>query len=175
MNSFLVLRCQRPHLSGSNAQAIGKRSLSIDYALAEDVAITLPVVRSHARTQPVCLPVAGQFDIADLAFSEQAEPALTGGQVGLTELGQRISCVRNAGEWRVDIRARRPRTVDGCRFDEPARGYGDAFVMERGGASQLLNAFLSFLESQYGTSTVVFDVRNIVLDCGHALLLRCGL
>src|SRR6266404_2611908 len=71
------LRSQRPHLPACKLPAVIKCRLSPQLALAEHVAIGLPVVGGRARAEEVRLVVGAYFGGSNLCLAEQADSGLT--------------------------------------------------------------------------------------------------
>ena len=74
-------RSQRPHLPAGKLPAVIKCRLSPQLALAEHVAIGLPVVGGRARAEEVRLVVGAYFGGSDLRLAEQADSGLPAREV----------------------------------------------------------------------------------------------
>jgi len=73
--------------------------------LAEDIAVALAVVGSGAGPEEIAFIVASHLGAANRGFGQQREAGLPGGEVVLCHFAQRVTRVRNAVKWRVDVAA----------------------------------------------------------------------
>src|SRR5262249_37761563 len=123
---------QAPHLTGGNIEPVVKLGAGPQLALAEHVAVALPVVRSGAGTEEVRFVVAGDLGAADLRLREQRRARLPRRAVILRRFVQRIVRIGNSGDWGGDVAAGGAAEEHCFGRDESARRNVDALELDRG-------------------------------------------